>query len=94
MDDLQALCISFLKLFHIKGLNETPFPQALPLVGLMVGGITSTSMTKLPDECIPTKRLTFNMISGDGTTQRVDVLTSGMLLEVPKAFFRCVISSG
>ena len=50
----------------------------------MLGGITgSTSMAKLPDECVPTKRLIFNMISGDGTTQRVDVLTSGMLLEVP-----------
>ena len=59
------------------------------MVGLMLGGVASTSMAKLPDECIPTKRLIFNMISGDGTTQRVDVLTSGMLLEVPKAY--CLI---
>eukprot|EP00435_Cladocopium_sp_Y103_P023591 s3520_g5.t1 len=38
-------------------------------------------MAKLPEECHPAKRLIFNMISGDttSTTQRVDVLTSGML---------------
>ena len=58
-------------LSQIKGLFY--WDLFLPLVGLMLGGITgSTSMAKL----------IFNMISGDSTTQRVALLTSGML-EVP-----------
>ncbi|CAJ1386416.1 unnamed protein product [Effrenium voratum] len=48
------------------------------LEGLFLGGILTTSVAKLPGQCVPNRRLILNMITED-VTQRVDILTTGKL---------------